>query len=354
MILSEQALRLRMKRQHLLVPAAADEYDDLYRDLSPGQNVYWCGFGDPPSLSFRADFDDKEYNRERQLRRELVKGRFQGGNLGWIEREDLELFAGLYRKPLDAPTEAQSKLLELITDNGPLNIQTMKETTGLLVKEITPVLHRLQEAFLVVEDQYNGEWDRGWELFARMYPELDTVKYSRHEALLIILKRYAYRMPLFDLEMAKSYYKLPAKDIKAALAALTGSGELVDTGAGYVLSDDLTELTEPGGTENLYGVFALHRNDVLVKSNEHWLKTLYKHAHYDILQYLLVDGEFKGAVWGHFKNGPYVLEDVVVQLAGDEAAARQDEILAAIFRVNSREHSPLQRYMGEELTSNHT
>jgi hypothetical protein len=34
-----------------------------------------------------------------------------------------------------------------------LTIQQIKEDTGLLVKEITPVLHRLQEAFLVYEDQ---------------------------------------------------------------------------------------------------------------------------------------------------------------------------------------------------------
>lgn len=37
----------------------------------------------------------------------------------------------------------------------------MNEETGMLVKEITPVLHRLQEAFLIYEDQYDGEWDRG-------------------------------------------------------------------------------------------------------------------------------------------------------------------------------------------------
>ena len=35
----------------------------------------------------------------------------------------------------------------------------------MLVKEITPVLHRLQEAFLVYEDQYDGEWDRSWYRF---------------------------------------------------------------------------------------------------------------------------------------------------------------------------------------------
>lgn len=67
--------------------------------------MYWNGFGDPPSLSFRADFNDIEFNRRRQATRELIKGRFAGGNLGWIEPADLELFAALYIKPLKSPKE---------------------------------------------------------------------------------------------------------------------------------------------------------------------------------------------------------------------------------------------------------
>ena len=53
----EKIRALRMERQHLLTPANETEYDALYRDLQPGQNVYWNGFGQPPTLSFRADFD---------------------------------------------------------------------------------------------------------------------------------------------------------------------------------------------------------------------------------------------------------------------------------------------------------
>ena len=157
----EKVRALRMERQHLLTPANETEYDALYRDLQPGQNVYWNGFGQPPTLSFRADFDDLAYNKSRQLRRELIKGRFAGGNLGWILPEDLELFAALYRKPLKNATMTQQMLLERIEMSGPYTIGQLKEESGLLVKEITPALHRLQEAFLIYEDQYDGEWDRG-------------------------------------------------------------------------------------------------------------------------------------------------------------------------------------------------
>lgn len=36
----EKIRALRMERQHLLTPANETEYDALYRDLQPGQNVY--------------------------------------------------------------------------------------------------------------------------------------------------------------------------------------------------------------------------------------------------------------------------------------------------------------------------
>ena len=70
----EKILSLRMERQCLVNKAGENEYLQLYRDLQPGQNVYWNGFGEPPTLTFRADFNDIEYNRERQLKRKLIKG----------------------------------------------------------------------------------------------------------------------------------------------------------------------------------------------------------------------------------------------------------------------------------------
>ena len=103
--MDEKIISMRMERQGFINKANEDEYIELYRDTQPGQNVYWNGFGQPPTLTFRSDFDDIEFNRNRQLNRELVKGRFAGGNLGWIVPEDIELFAALYRKPLTRLTE---------------------------------------------------------------------------------------------------------------------------------------------------------------------------------------------------------------------------------------------------------
>jgi len=341
---------LRMERQHLIVRADEHQYLSLYRDMQPGQNVYWNGFGQPPTLSFRAAFDDIAFNRRRQLARDVIKGRFAGGNLGWIVPQDLELFAALYRKPLAQATDIQLCLLRLIENGGPYTIQQLKEETGLLVKEITPALHRLQEAFVIYEDQYDGEWDRGWYRFEEWFPEADLERMTRHEALKTVLQRFAYRMVWFDRRMAKSFYKLPEREIQLALDELVQQKILTEKDGGYLLAQD-AELVENGRMEPPRFVRAIHRNDILYKSLEPelkaWIQPLCQGMAYDHepLQYLLIDGEFKGAVVGHFRNGPYDLNDVVCDLP--DATERKSEIIAAVQEVNFG-RTP-KRFMGKEL-----
>lgn len=343
-------ISLRMERQCLINKADEDEYIKLYRDLQPGQNVYWNGFGEPPTLSFRAAFNDIEFNRGRQLERKLVKGRFSGGNLGWIEPCDLERFIALYRKPLTKPSEIQLRILELVEREGPLNIQQIKEETGLLVKEITPALHRLQEAFLIYEDQYDGEWDRGWYKFAEMFPEVNPDRYTRSDALKIVLQRFAYRLVWFDIAMAKSFYKIPEKEIKSAVNELVAEGILVTSDTGYMLSADAKLLTSYT-PKTLNFVYAIHRNDFLYKAHEHLLKEfagkLTEGLPYDHepLQYLLIDGEFRGTSVGHFRNGPYDLNDIVCDLP--DAERRKEEIVDAVCAVNFGKMP--QRFMGKIL-----
>ena len=289
MLTMENVTALRMRRHCLTRRAGAAEYDALYRDLSPGLNVHWHGFGQPPCLVERADFDDVEYNGRRQRQRILVKGRFQNGNIGFVEAAQMELFAGLYRRPYK-PTEHSELLRELIGREGPLNIEAMKRMTGLLVKQITPALHRLQEAFLVFEDQFDGEWDRGWYLFDEMFPDVDPARISRAEALLRVLPRLA---------QAQAF-------------------------------------------EPLRGVLALHRNDPLVRCGESARKERYKSPEKgsEVTQYLLVDGVIRGAVMGHFRYGPYDLHAVWLELPEQEAAVRRDEILRAVYAVNGPREEP--------------
>ena len=345
--MDKKLLALRMQRQHLINPAGADEYEALYRDLQPGMNLYWHGFGQPPECTFRADFDDVGYNRDRQARRELVKGRFTGGNLGWIVPADLPLFAALYRKPILLMDDVQLTVMTLIERMGPLNIQQIKEETGYLVKTITPALHRLQEAFLLYEDQYDGEWDRAWYRFEEMFPEHDLNRYTRAEALDVVLRRFAYRMAWFDPKMAKSFYKLPEKEIKLACANLAERGVFAAVDGGFMLADDARVLADV--PDALPPVMAFHRNDVLVRALDHELKARFKPLYdalpydHDPQYYVLVDGEFRAVSVGHFRYGPYEIHDIVCD--SPDMWVRKDEICAAVLKENPG--AVIQRFMGQ-------
>ena len=96
----ETVTELIMERNFLTKKADTDEYLSLYHDTQPVQSKYWNGFGQPPTITFRTDFDDIAYNKRRQSDRDLVKGRFQGGNIGWIEADQIELFACAYKKDI--------------------------------------------------------------------------------------------------------------------------------------------------------------------------------------------------------------------------------------------------------------
>lgn len=304
-------IALRMERQFLDRKAKEEEYEALFKDVQPGQAIYWHGFGQPTELSFRASFDDKEYNRIRQKERKLVKGRFQGGNVGWIEAGDMELFAGMCCKPITQFSFLQEKILRMIEEMGPVTIQQIKEETGLLVKEITPVLHRLQEAFLIYEDQYDEDWERGWYRFDEMFPNVNIHKYTKQEAMTIIIQRYAYRMVFFTIDMLKNYYKLPVKEIKTCVAKMQNDEILVELDGGYMRKEDYSFL-EKQQMEKPEICYLLHRNDILVKSVEPRLKKQYSMQGFEVLYYIMIQGEFHGAVIGKYKYGPDIIESVMI------------------------------------------
>lgn len=334
MLTWENMIALRMQRQGLSGHVDKREYKKLYRDLSPGLNLHWHGFGQPPCLVNRTDFDDVAYNGKRQLERKLVKGRFQNGNIGFIEAEQMELFACMYQKPY-RPNEFTEILLRLIEREGPMNIQLMKEMTGLLVKEITPALHRLQEAFILFEDQNDGEWDRDWYQFEEIFPEADRKRYTRQQALECVLPGLFYRFVYLTEENVRHFYGLPKRDVGAALKKMEADGKLTVWEGGWITPKDKA-LLEKNDYEPLCGVMALHRNDPLIRTEEWRLKGIYKGKEKgsEVLQYLLVDGQIHGAVLGHFRFGPDDLHEIRTELTEQEFQIRRKEILEAVQMAN--------------------
>lgn len=352
----EKITALRMQRQYLSDKKAdKEEYNQLFRDMSPVPVRYWSAPGDPPSISLRADFDDYEYNYKLRKNRDIIKGRFQNGSVGYVTFDEFELFIGLYKKDPGRLSRMQFELLDLIEHEDGITIGIMKQATGWLVKNITPELHKLQEAFLIFEDQTDNEGDRMWFTLESVFPEIDIKKYTQFESMKIVLKRFAKLNVLFDVSMARSFYKLPLRELQTAVDGLVNSREFVCHNNKYMLKSDFDYLssTESDDLKLQKSIIVMHRNDFLVKSNENreqqsprLLKDKFKHDKYGILQYILIDGEFHGALCGNFKFGPAILEDIVLDLPESEKISRRDEILDAIYEHHDREASPLKKYCG--------
>ncbi len=348
-------LTLRFARQGLTQIVDEASYPALFRLLSPVPTVYWCAPGSPPTLPLRAAFDDADYNFRARAARRLVKGRF-GGGVSYVAIEDLALFASVFRKTAP-PMALEQYLLERIEQEGPMTIGQMKELTGLRVKDITPALHKLQEKCLLFEDQCDNEGDRGWYRFQEEFPEVFSTwdrtdvenEAARRDGIRQLLLRFAEAFVFFTADMAKSFYKLPAKDVKAALEALTQAGELrpAECGGenGYLRPSDAA-LLESTSAAPPAGVRLLNRSDPLIRAEEYRLKGRYAQQGRDVLYYLQIDGEIDGALLGHFRFGPWEIEDVLVE---DRFAGRREEIVAAIETVFPPDLSPVQRFRGEAL-----
>lgn len=136
-----------------------------------------------------------------------------------------------------------------------------------------------------------------------------------------------------------------------AVSELVSEGILMASDSGYILRSD-SELLESYEPKSMNFVYAIHRNDFLCKTQEHILKDMIKRMtvgleyDHEPLQYLLIDGDFHGASVGHFRNGPYDLNDVVCDLA--DAERRKEVIIEAISDVNFGKY-PL-RFMGENVS----
>lgn len=348
MIENNAVQALCMQRQYLGGRANEEQYKELFRSMSPVPTVYWSAPGQAPILCNRANFDGQLWAEEARSSREIVKGRFQGGNVGYIFAKELELFAGAYRKPPSSLSDGEWRVMELLEQEGPMTIGDMREITGLKAKEIAPILHKLQTKFLAYEDQIDSQWDRGWYPMAGEFPDYNFDRYTKEEAVQELLLRFAYLAVFFTADMAKNYYRFTQKEIKQGLDTLQKNHKLVEAALegekGYLLPEDVAYLEQNPGTSPQKEVYILDRNDFMVRSHPSLLQT-WKQEGKDTLYLVLVDGAFRGAVMGKFHNGPYDMENIWLDLMPQDAEKRKEEILEAV-QTQTGQPKKVENYCG--------
>lgn len=348
---SETILHHRLKRQHLLIPASEADYDSMFRQMSPVPTRYWVEPGSPPQIQHRFDFDDYSANDLCRRDRTLIKGRFQGGNVGYVFYEDLPLFKAAYSKTIKGYTEVDEIVLNVLHNEGPMNIGLIKEITGLLAKDISKAMQKLQKAFIVFEDQVDNEWDRAFYLLEDELSDLDYESYTKESAVCEVIKRFLCLNVWADEKMIKSFTKLTNKDIKVAIASLLEEdiivSESMDEMEGYMLAED-ADLADKEATSIPDDIFVLDMNDYLVKSHELLLKEQFGKSDYKTLHYILLQGRFVGRVLGNFRFGPHDIEDIHTDMDEQSASEYKARILEAVKAYYNHENAS-KRYNGVEV-----
>lgn len=342
---------LMMVRQNLIKHPDNMDYEKMFRMMSPVPTLFWTAPGEPPLIQHRFDIDDKTLNNYNRANRKIIKGRFRGGNVGYIYYDELPLFMAAYKKEVFRFNQIDEIVLRTIKHEGAMNIHMIKEITGLLSKQISPSLQKMQKAFILYEDQVDNEYDRAWYLLEEEFYDMDLDKYSKQDAIKEVIARFCYLNVMIDEKMIKSFTKFTNKDIKLAVKSLIDNGKIIEVSSedkGYVLKEDLDEISNIS-SDIPDDIFIMDLNDYLVRSHEMSLKERFGDKKYKTLHYILKKGEFIGAILGHFRFGPNELEDVQVDLPVKLKEQYKEEIINTIYKAYDKESSPLRRYGSQEL-----
>jgi len=339
----------RLKRQRFTEPLKdPKEYKELFRLLQPVSPAFFSYPGSPPRLVHRTTFDDGNVTDSMRAERIIVKGRFLGGTIGYVLAGDLNVYANAFCRPLPLMNEIQQTVFDAIRRSENLTPRQIKEETGLLIKQIAPALHRLQEAFLVYEDQVDSDWERNWYELSVELPEIKIENDKWKENAIKVLSNFIQGLVFATLEQLKDWSQFSIKSLKDALQDMETDGVIASKtieglGEGFMRTSDLSLSI----SEVPPSVFMLHKSDILARSHVRELKRRF--GDYEVLQYLLIDGVFQGAVIGHWRIGPHDVDDIIVELSTSERINRRKEIIDAVSWQYNPPFSRILRYAGEEI-----
>ena len=344
----ESILAHRLRRHGLLSPARGEkEYIELVRRLQPVTPVARDMPGAPPRLMHRCRGDDRPLADGLRGRQELLKGRFSGGRIGYVLAADFELYAAAFCRPLKSLNSVQDRVLQALGYHDGLSPRQLRLETEIQHKKLMPALHRLQEAFLVFEDQSDSGWDRLWSLLGSAHPEVDLDRRSWEEAAMTVIRRFLQSHVFATFQQLKSWSGFTGRGLTTVLTRLEEEGlapvQVEDLGEGWTCVEDRG--LEPARMDE--SVFLLHQGDPMVLPHTAELKERFEGL--EVLAYLLIDGELTGAVCGHWRIGPHDVEDIVLTLPRRERMRRKDEVVKEVGRFYHPPGHRILRYTGTSL-----
>jgi hypothetical protein len=347
----ESVIFERLKRQGLLTPLEniknEKAYIELFKSLQPVAPVHFTRPGDPPRLVHRTSYDDSIITGKLRKKHKLVKGRFLGGRIGYVLEEDLKLFATVFKKPLNKAKPIHEDIMEVIKSSGGISKEKLKEEMDYSAGEISKELKPLQEAFILYEQQLDTDWDTGLFDFRTEWFDIDSQQDQYEQAVSKIILHFLSCFVFATMDQAKSWSQLNVRLIKQVLKNLLEENKIIEItieglGTGFIRKEDLDSLEYH---ERPRTVFVLDKSDFLVRSYMRELQEKYKGL--EVLQYLLIDGEFQGAVLGHWRIGPYDIDDIKLDIDEKQAQSRREEIIKAVRKIYPSESTVIHKFNGK-------
>lgn len=330
MLTMNYILARRMENQGFTQGVSTEDYDsyvNLFRCLQPVSPKFFTRPGDPPSLVHRTSTNDMPFAEQLRKDHKIIKARFNGGRVGYVWHEDLKLYAQGFMKLLKTITPLQEELLDYIREASGVMKEQIREDLPFIGRKLSPTLKRLQEAFLVYEDQQDGDWDTAWFNFQEEWFELDQDVDISLQAKKTIVRKFIEVYYFASFENIKSWSAFSNKDIKTIIQELLKEKVIlevtIDDALGYMIADDDYKKVEMKPFVRM-----LDQSDFCVRAELLTLKEIF--SEYEVLQYLLIDGSIKGAVCGHWRIGPHDIDDIVLLIHDDEIMNRKEEIIKAV------------------------
>ena len=325
-------------------------YVDLFRLLQPVSPIFFTRPGDPPRLVHRTLYNDSIIASELRKKHKIVKGRFNGGRVGYVFYEDLETYARTFKKPISQLNYIQEEIIKYVQSTGGVMKEQIKEDLSFLGNKISPNLKRLQEAFILYEDQIDTEWDTGWFNFSSEWFELDENNELDQNAVKRVIHNFIKVFFFSTYKQIQSWSALKEKTIKVALKDLCAEGIIMEAScdgeSGYICPEDI----DCNDEDIPSFVVMLDKSDFFIRAYMDELKDKYKGK--EILQYLLINGEIKGAIEGKWRIGPHNIEDVLLDLSEQEAGNRKEEIIEAIRAYYKEDYSKILKYNSKTFVNN--
>lgn len=344
----------RLLRQGLAIPLQSpDAYVSLFRRLQPVATSWNSRPGSPPRLFDRTLFDDGVAAERLRAKQQLIKGRFLGNTVTYVYKDDLRLYANGCRVPLRAFDPEDLRVFEALQHCGPMTAAQVREETGLDRNRAGRALQRLQRAFLVLEDQVDGDWDTGWHVLSDAHPEVDTEDARRDADATEVVAIFLRSMLGATMQMIRDWSGFSTARVRRLMHAAASAGKFVqvevDEGdAIWIDADDSVQDYHPAQTARK-STLVIHRNDGIARAFLSSLKK--KYTGRKVLHYLMVDGELRGTVEGEWGISDYDVEDIRVDLPADQCAERRDDILRAVAQRYPLPKHRILRFCGKALSS---